>query len=335
MTGFISTLSVLVLFAINLKNFTLCKMYLERSEWKIFKSPLDVYMASLLLSDILQGLGKIMHVKWLHLGFSECSSYCTAQGVVQQIGETGVALATLAIAVHTFLIIFFRRGGRAKAASVAIVATIWIFVILFAVIGSQTLTDGDDRYITPSPYGCWLSPRHKTIQLTGEYLWLWLAALVSLILYVPLALRLAGYVQPTGRMWWEYRVPRNRRLYGDELPPKPSRDAFTMLLYPISYFFLVLPNSICRWMGFTGHPIPSAATFFSTSLFGLSGLINVLLLWYTRPGLLLLTCPPLPIPGSTKSQSGHFTSTVSDRTDDLRLRPSVPILIFREPEPEA
>ncbi|KIJ32918.1 hypothetical protein M422DRAFT_265258 [Sphaerobolus stellatus SS14] len=30
-------------------------------------------------------------------------------------------------------------------------ATIWMFVIFFAVIGSQTLADGDDRYITPSP----------------------------------------------------------------------------------------------------------------------------------------------------------------------------------------
>ncbi|KIJ56087.1 hypothetical protein M422DRAFT_150801 [Sphaerobolus stellatus SS14] len=263
-------------------------MYLERRKWKVFKSPLDVYIASLLLSDILQGLGTVMHVKWLHLGFSECSSYCTAQGVMQQIGETGVALTTLAITVHTFLIIFFRRGGQAKATPVAIMATIWTFVILLAVIGSQTLTDGDDRYITPSPYvsslWCWLSPRHETIQLTGEYLWMWLAALVSILLYVPLALRLSGYVQPTGPMWWEYRVTRNRRLYGDELHPKPSRDAFLMLLYPISYFFLVLPISICRWMEFTGHSIPSAAIFFTISLFRLTGLVNVLLLWYTRPG---------------------------------------------------
>lgn len=90
-------------------------------------------------------------------------------GLIQQIGETGVAQGTLvrfvcplvrlspsspvskAIAVHTFVIIFFRRGANAITISFLVVAAIWLYVILFAAIGAATLTNGDDRYITPVP----------------------------------------------------------------------------------------------------------------------------------------------------------------------------------------
>jgi len=50
--------------------------------------------------------------------------------------------------------------------------------------------------------------------------------------------------------------------------------------YPACYIVLVLPISIRRWIGFDSYP--SAATFFGTSLFGLSGLVNVVLLLVTR-----------------------------------------------------
>lgn len=87
------------------------------------------------------------------------------------MGETGVALATLvslvalivvlsltlglqAIAVNTFIIIFFRTGAgtAARTVSIVVITTIWVFVLLFCLIGTQTLKDGDKSYITPSPY---------------------------------------------------------------------------------------------------------------------------------------------------------------------------------------
>ena len=45
--------------------------------------------------DILQALGGILDVRWANSGIVTTGSYCTAQGIIQQIGELGVALITL------------------------------------------------------------------------------------------------------------------------------------------------------------------------------------------------------------------------------------------------
>lgn len=64
-------------------------------EWRLIRTHVDAYLLSLLTSEILQGLGAIMDVKWVHAGVVSCSDYCTAQGAIQMIGETGVAMGTL------------------------------------------------------------------------------------------------------------------------------------------------------------------------------------------------------------------------------------------------
>ena len=40
-------------------------------------------------------MGGILDVRWAHNGIVTVGPYCTAQGVIQQIGELGVALITL------------------------------------------------------------------------------------------------------------------------------------------------------------------------------------------------------------------------------------------------
>ena len=69
---------------------------------------------------------------------------------------------------------------------------------------------------------------------------------------------------------------------------------------------LVAPLSIGRWIGFSlqaNHKkdIPSAVDFTIISIFGLSGLVNVILLIWTRPGLLHLSDVPTA-PSSSDSQ---------------------------------
>jgi hypothetical protein len=59
--------------------------------------------------------------------------------------------------------------------------------------------------------------------------------------------------------------------------------------YPIVYALTILPLSVVRWYGFTHH-VPAAATFAVSSLYGLNGLFNVLLL-FARPDVLLFGAP--------------------------------------------
>jgi hypothetical protein len=68
--------------------------------WKLLQTPSDIYMLFLFIYDIMQAMGGILDVRWVHNGIVTTGSYCTAQGIIQQIGELGVALITL---VCTFL----------------------------------------------------------------------------------------------------------------------------------------------------------------------------------------------------------------------------------------
>ena len=45
--------------------------------------------------DFLQALGGVLNIRWAHNGIVTTGHYCTAQGIIQQIGEVGVALITL------------------------------------------------------------------------------------------------------------------------------------------------------------------------------------------------------------------------------------------------
>jgi hypothetical protein len=72
--------------------------------------------------------------------------------------------------------------------------------------------------------------------------------------------------------------------------------AFTNQLairYPLAYTFCVLPLSIIRWAGFAnpellGRPQILPVSMVFSSIFNLMGLINVLLIFWTRPAILLI-----------------------------------------------
>ncbi len=49
---------------------------------------------SLFIFDLVQATGGILNIRWAHNGIVTTGHYCTAQGIVQQVGEVGVALIT-------------------------------------------------------------------------------------------------------------------------------------------------------------------------------------------------------------------------------------------------
>lgn len=69
--------------------------------WHFLRSPVDYYFLSLLISDMVQSISNILHIKWIADGGLTAGTYCTTQGVMKQVGDVGVSLATLVIAGHT------------------------------------------------------------------------------------------------------------------------------------------------------------------------------------------------------------------------------------------
>jgi hypothetical protein len=54
-----------------------------------------VLQFSLFVFDFFQALGSAFDLRWAHDGIVTTGHFCTTQGIVQQIGELGVALITL------------------------------------------------------------------------------------------------------------------------------------------------------------------------------------------------------------------------------------------------
>lgn len=76
---------------------------------------MDAYLLSLLGSEILQGIGAIMNVKWVHEGVVYCSNYCTVQGAMKTIGETGVGMNTIVSDRNRHLIVLYSFGDSYRA----------------------------------------------------------------------------------------------------------------------------------------------------------------------------------------------------------------------------
>jgi hypothetical protein len=186
LAGFVSTFAVLIFLGLVARNFIRnVRDPPPGGEWRLIRTHVDAYLLSLLSSEILQGLGAIMDVKWVHEGVVYCSDFCTAQGAMQMIGETGVAMGTLvshrvalsvvlytplvihivqhdliwspqAITLHTFFVIFFRwtPGPRSVWIYRVVIPLIWTYLTLFVVIAylkhrSDDPTDPRGFFVSP------------------------------------------------------------------------------------------------------------------------------------------------------------------------------------------
>jgi hypothetical protein len=75
------------------------------------------------------------------------------------------------------------------------------------------------------------------------------------------------------------------------------------------YIFCILPNSISRWLSFSGFNVPYQFSLSANTLFSLSGMFNAILFFLTRPELVVgPSDSPQPIQASTNGpqiQSHH------------------------------
>ena len=56
---------------------------------------LTVSQLSLFVCDILQSVAGILNLRWAHNGMVTSGPYCTAQGIIQQMGSLGLGLINL------------------------------------------------------------------------------------------------------------------------------------------------------------------------------------------------------------------------------------------------
>jgi len=93
--------AIIVMFILIVRNLLRYRKDLPNGDWKLLRTPADIYMLSLFVYDLLQAIGGILNIRWAHDGIVTTGPYCTAQGVIKQISGTGVALITLVCIVYS------------------------------------------------------------------------------------------------------------------------------------------------------------------------------------------------------------------------------------------
>ncbi|KAF9236419.1 hypothetical protein BU15DRAFT_76993 [Melanogaster broomeanus] len=245
------------------------------------------YFLNLMICDLLQAIGGLLSIKWIAEACVYSSAVCTVQGLLKHVGEVGVALSTTVITLHTLQVLAFRQNSSPKFARV-ILAIIWVTIALLVGIPNAVQRSIYD----PAGAWCWIrEPIHELISL--QYMWMWTAALLNIVVYVFLALVVGRVIIIEGH---KIRLPRGdgRRqqtsTFSENLDSEHRRDegaiALQMLFYPAVYTLTVLPISAARFSAFTDHSVPFSLTAIAETLFALSGLLDVALYSLTRPKLM-------------------------------------------------
>ncbi|CAA7260692.1 unnamed protein product [Cyclocybe aegerita] len=242
---------------------------------------------NLMLADLIQAIGNMPNIKWMADAEITEGPLCTAQAVIKQIGIVGVAMTSLAIAVHTFSILVLRWRAP-RHISKFVVVGVWVFTAL--VIGIPNAVHRNERYYGPTGYWCWIVTEYKVEQIVTEYLWVWVAGLSMAILYTLMFVVMRGwFIIDNGIHWHKNYNPVHHGAAAPETEEDKESKAIAkmMLFYPAVYIFSFFPNSLARWLFFSGYETPYQFSLFASTVYSLSGMFNLILFFVTRPALVV------------------------------------------------
>ncbi|KAG2154727.1 hypothetical protein DEU56DRAFT_770034 [Suillus clintonianus] len=258
------------------------------------------YFLNLMVFDLIQAIGGMFDIAWIDAAGIYPGTICTVQGAFKHVGNTGAAFSTMAIALHTMQVLVLKWNTPPKAALLG-TAIIWLTVGLMVGIPNALI----DNFYGPTGHWCWIE-RNNFQRMGLQYMWMWLAAFISITVYIFLALVVKRIIIIDGyRIRWA--SAENRSLTpSDGSDPRLQRDggaiALRMLLYPAVYIITVLPITAARFTQFHTQKVPWGVTAWADTLLLLSGFFNTILYTLTRPKLL---------PHSRRSPAVVLSSTSS------------------------
>ncbi|KAF9526924.1 hypothetical protein CPB83DRAFT_908130 [Crepidotus variabilis] len=239
---------------------------------------------NLMLADMIQALGIMPNIKWMSDAMITEGTLCTAQAALKQVGIVGVSLTSLVIALHTFAVLVLRWMPPRHASKLAVLL-IWVCTGL--IIGIPNAVHRNEYYYGPNGYWCWIRPNWTAELIVTEYLWVWLAAVAMLLIYTVMYCVMRGWFD-IGRSADLPMTSGNAPTVEDIEEARQTKAIAKMMLYfPAVYIVTVLPNSISRWLYFSGTPPPAKFALFANTVFALSGLANFILFLTTRPTMVV------------------------------------------------
>ncbi|KDR68238.1 hypothetical protein GALMADRAFT_1354687 [Galerina marginata CBS 339.88] len=153
--GLASLVAVLYVFFIILRNFIWRIRNVSREKWHVFQTPMDLLMFSLFSAELLQAIGCVMSLKWIHEGIVQVGGFCRAQGVIKQFGQTGGSITILLMTLYTFVGIWLGKTATSIRVTTAVLFAAWLSVAAVVIIGN-TVNErpGQAPFIAPVPICC-------------------------------------------------------------------------------------------------------------------------------------------------------------------------------------
>ncbi|KAF8602763.1 hypothetical protein BDV93DRAFT_557237 [Ceratobasidium sp. AG-I] len=278
-------------------------------------SALGVYLCSLLFSDMIQGAAFAINYKWAADGRMYQSVACQAQGSVSQVGDLGAAIWSLAIAYHTFSLLFLLKKPSVWFTR-AVFTVGWILIIVLPIVGPYMIQDLERSgyFYGLSGAWCWIGDGYQLERFLFIYMWIFISLISSIVMYGLVYLRFSGLIfHENGKLTW--KSPEKGWSFGRLMPwavrdpsttsfhitgssgssgtraPNPEPNgvgkhlktiAKRLMLYPFVYSIVTVPVAICRLGAMAGWTPPFPLYIFAGITFTCSGLTNVLLFIATR-----------------------------------------------------
>ncbi|CAE6403320.1 unnamed protein product [Rhizoctonia solani] len=241
-------------------------------------SAFGVFLISLLLSDLVQGVAFSINFKWAADGNMHPSVACTAQGAVSQVGDLGSAIWSLAIAYYTFSLLFlFKKPPIWITWSIVILG--WSTIIILPIIGPYGIENVKTRghFYAISDVDFLISGYLTRVIWPGVFTFLW----------SPGCRKRETCTTSTSTPTRQSAVPRPAETsqtngIGKHLKAISKR----LMLYPLVYSIVTIPVAVCRIGTLAGWKPPFGLYIFAGITFSSSGITNVMLFIATRHSLL-------------------------------------------------
>ncbi|KAJ8496606.1 hypothetical protein ONZ51_g997 [Trametes cubensis] len=248
-----------------------------------FHTQLGAYIASLMLSNAFSSISMVINAQWAADKRVTNGMLCEAQGILTQIGDTGGAYFTGAIAIHTFNTLVLRNK-----LPVWICLAVSVFGWLVAILMAATPTWIHNPVLGPI-YGlnglsCGIAENWSILNTLLHLLPILLGSFVSVVFFTLVFLVLRGTV--TIKDGIKLNLNRQHRwsmssITTIEYQRFIAAVARSMLWYPFAFNILLLPEIVVGLMESSGLKVPFGALVFASTTGSLLGLANALILCNT------------------------------------------------------
>ncbi|EEQ91291.1 hypothetical protein RJZ56_005761 [Blastomyces dermatitidis] len=232
------------------------------------RNQLIILVFNLLIADLHQASANLVSPYWLLRNeISIYSPACFAQGWLINFGDIASGMFVLAIAIHTFAGVVWRKM-LSHVVFVGCVVGLWMFCLLVTALAPAL----HGRHVfVPIGAWCWIDSEYGDQRLYLHYFWIFVTEIGIIIIYPTLFFIIRHRLKSSK----EFRVNGSRR-------PKFNKVLKIMIIYPIAYIVISLPIAAGRMSMMNGRHPGMPYFYFTGSLLMCSGWVHSILYFLTR-----------------------------------------------------